>query len=113
MTAATIVLFAIAALLGATMAIQRFRGTERPPLGLALAHGLFAAPALILLIVAVVRGGGGGLITPSLALFIAAALGGFLMFSMHLRQKALPIPLVLIHGLAAAIGFVLLLAAVA
>jgi len=41
--------------------------------------------------------------------FVIAALGGFYLFSFHLRRQALPIPVVIIHGLVAVISFVVLL----
>lgn len=104
-----LVCFGVAALGGVTMAIMRLRGAANPPMPLALLHGAAAAAGLVLLLLTVVRGGGGGLVTPALVLFVLAAIGGFAMFAMHLTKKALPIPLVLVHGLAAAIGFSLLL----
>ncbi len=64
----------------------------------------------MLLLLYVVRGGGGGLVTPALVCFVLAAAGGFAMFAMHLTKKTFPIPLMLIHGVAAVIGFSLLLA---
>jgi hypothetical protein len=43
---------------------------------------------------------------------VLAALGGATLFlGFHLRQRALPIPLVIGHGLLAVTGFVLLLIA--
>jgi hypothetical protein len=41
-----------------------------------------------------------------------AALGGFASFSFHLRRRALPVPLIAIHGLVAVVGFALLLVAI-
>jgi hypothetical protein len=49
----------------------------------------------------------------ALGLFIVAALGGFGLFSFHLRKKDLPIPLVLVHAVVAVAGFLSLVAAVA
>ena len=48
-----LVLLALAALGGVTMATMRLRGAERPPTALALVHGAAAAAGLIALIVAV------------------------------------------------------------
>lgn len=103
------VLFAIAALGGSVMAFMRFSGRELPPMALALVHGLFAASGLIALLVVVI---GANVSTQSeiaLGGFVIAALGGFYLFSYHLRGKALPVPVVLIHGVVAVISFVLLL----
>jgi hypothetical protein len=104
-----IVLFALSAVFGATMAIMRLRGRLLPPMGLALVHGPLAAAGLVFLLVAVLSGGAADLIRIALIVFIAAALGGFFLFSFHLRGKALPVPLVLVHGLVAVGGFVILL----
>ena len=105
------ILFAIAALGGVVMAIMRFSGKELPPMGLALLHGAVAAAGLVALIIAV-AGGASAKATLALILFIVAALGGFLLFSYHLRRKALPIPFVVVHGLVAVIAFVILLFAI-
>jgi hypothetical protein len=45
----------------------------------------------------------------ALVIFVIAALGGFYLFSFHLRSQVLPSPVVLIHGGAAVLAFVLLL----
>ena len=50
-----LVLFALAALGGVTMAAIRFRGAERPPTALALLHGVLAAAGIIVLIVAMLH----------------------------------------------------------
>lgn len=108
------VLFLVAALGGATMAVQRLRGRPIPATGLAVGHGGVAALALVLYIVAVVGSPG----APALAwwvigLFVVAALGGAVMFlGFHLRGQPLPVPLVFIHGGVAVVGFVLLLVAI-
>jgi hypothetical protein len=105
-----LVLFAIAAVGGIIMAVIRFSGKPVPPLGLALLHGLLAAVALILLIVAVTKAAGGsGSATIALALFLVAALGGFVLFTQHLRKGPLSIPLMVIHALVAVAGFLTLL----
>lgn len=106
-----VVLFALAAVGGIILAAQRFRGQGQPSLPLALVHGAAAACGLVGLLLAVVRGAP-GLATAALGLFLVAALGGFVLFAMHLQKRALPIPLVLIHGLAAVVAFGTLLVAV-
>lgn len=107
------VLFAAAAAGGVVIAIRRFRGRPTPPMGLALGHGAVAAIALVVYLVAIILGDDPpvlGLV--SLGLFIVAALGGFALFSFHLRDRALPIPLMLIHAGVAVIAFVLLVVAI-
>jgi hypothetical protein len=75
-------------------------------MGLALAHGGLAAAGLVALAVEVFTADlAAGL---PLALFVVAALGGFALFSFHLRQKALPIPVVVIHAGVAVVAFLLL-----
>ncbi|MGH9941962.1 MAG: hypothetical protein ACRD9R_06340 [Pyrinomonadaceae bacterium] len=103
------VLFAIAALGGVVMAVMRLSGRELPPMGLAIVHGVVAAAGLIALILVVVGGAASTQATIALIGFVIAALGGFYLFSFHLRRQALPIPVVIIHGLVAVISFVVLL----
>lgn len=107
-----LVLFAVAALFGLVLAVQHLRsnaGAQPPGLGLALVHGLFAASGLVLLVVAALNGEAKGLALVSLAIFIVAALGGFYLFAQHAQKKQLPKPLLLVHGGAAVVAFVLLL----
>jgi len=112
MTALTIatILFGLGALGGVTLLGLRLRGGN-PPLGLAVVHGLAAAAGLVTLTTAVV-GGARGPALVALVLFGVAALGGFVLLSFHLRQKLLPVGLILVHGTVAAAGFVSLLLAV-
>ena len=103
-----VLLFAVAALGGATLAYFHFTGKNRPlPLG--LVHGLAAATALVLLILVVMRAPEAGLGGVALGLFVVAALGGFVLLARHLRQQPWPSGLVLLHGGLAATAFVMLL----
>jgi len=111
MTVAAI-LFAAAALGGVVMAAMRFGGRELPPMALAVVHGLFAASGLVALVVTVFNSTSSTLALVALIGFLIAALGGFMLFSYHLRRKALPINYVVIHGAGAVISFVILLAAI-
>lgn len=107
-----IVLFAIAALGGIVMAMMRLGGRELPPMGLAIVHGLFAAAGLVTLIITLI--GHGYTIATIIALigFVGAALGGFYLFSLHLKKQALPIPSMIVHGGFAVISFIILLVGV-
>jgi hypothetical protein len=107
-----LILFAVAALGGLVMALMRFGGKELPPMGLAIVHGLFAAAGLVALILALVGHGFSTAATIALVGFVGAALGGFYLFSMHMRRRALPIPYVVVHGLFAVASFVILLVGV-
>jgi hypothetical protein len=111
MTVAAI-LFAIAAVGGAIMAAMRFGGRELPPMGLAIVHGLFAAAGLVTLIVAVVGANASWAAIVAVIGFVVAALGGFMLFSYHLRRQALPVNYVVVHGAGAVISFLILLAAI-
>lgn len=104
-----LILFAIAAVGGIILAAIRFRGQPYPPLAVALIHGAVAAAGLVALLVAVAQGTATSLATAAFILFIVVALGGFVLFANHLRKVALPIWLVLVHGAAAVVAFLLLL----
>jgi len=106
-----IVLFALAATGGLLLAYLRINNKPLP-MPLALVHGAAAAAGLVALLLAVLGGTATGEARIALGIFVAAALGGFALFSFHVRKQPLPIPLVVVHGLAAVAAFVLLLLAV-
>jgi hypothetical protein len=106
------VLFGIAALGGVVMAVMRFGGREFPPMALAVVHGLLAASGLVTLLLAVVNTTASTIAVVALVGFVIAALGGFLLFSYHLRRQALPINYVVVHGIGAVVSFAILLAAI-
>lgn len=101
------IIFGVAALGGVVLKFMKERSMT-----LAIIHGLVAATALVLLVIAVLQGGAGTLAAIALLLFVLAALGGFVLFSFHLRGNAWPNGLVYVHGLAAVIAEVLLIIAV-
>jgi len=104
-----LILFALAAVGGIVLAAQRFSGKPHPSLALALIHGTAAACGLVALIAFIAKGGVADATKVGLGLILLAALGGFFLFSMHLRNKALPIPVMLGHALVAVAGFLTLL----
>lgn len=106
----TVLLFAIAAILGATLITKVFRDKETPK-PVVYAHGFAAATALVLLIIAYM-GSGDTLLLTSLLIFVIAALGGFILFGKDLTGKPMPKWLAAVHALAAVTAFVILLAAV-
>lgn len=109
MVALAIVLFACAAVGGIALAALHFAGKELP-LALSLVHGLFAVAGVVVLIMAVVKLAAAGLLEISLALFVLAALGGVTLFlGFYLPRKKLPSAIVVLHGLLAVSGFVLIL----
>lgn len=107
----SILLFAIAAVAGLTMAVMHFRKATAPRPVLAVLHGLFAASGLVVLLLAVIKAGMQGTSAAALGLLVVAALGGFALLSFHMRGRALPSGLLVGHALLAVAGFVTLLAA--
>ena len=107
-----IVLFALAAVVGLSMAVMHFRGQTPPRPMFAALHGLFAASGLVVLLMAIIRAATGGLPAIALGLFLIAALGGFTLLSFHVRRRALPNALVIGHALIAVTAFLILVAAV-
>jgi hypothetical protein len=106
------VLFALAAIGGLIMAVIRFRGADRPPSWLAMAHGLLAAAALTLLIYAAAAAGVPGIAVAALVIMVVVAIVGVaLNLLYHVNLAPLPKPTIVIHGVVAVIGFVLLLLA--
>ena len=106
----TVLIFAIAAAVGLTMAVAVFQG-RFPPIASAIVHGILAASGLVLLILAVCVHRVGGPARWALGFFLVAALGGFVLaFAYHARKKNLPTNFVAGHATLAVIGFLLLLA---
>lgn len=110
MLISTVILFALAGILGIILITRLFKSKHRPRI-LVYSHGTVAATALVLLIIAYLNQGDSLLMT-SILVFIVAALGGFIMFGMDTSEKAIPRWLPVAHGLAAVTGLVLLLIAV-
>lgn len=104
-----LILFALAAVGGLYLA-TRHLSAQAPSIGVAVVHGLLAAGGLVVLIITLLGATRvGGLQWTALALFVVAALGGFVLFAQHLREKTLPSGLIYVHGGAAVIAFILLL----
>ena len=106
-----VILFAIAAAGGLTLVTMKFSG-KGLPWPIVIGHGIFAASGLVALIVNVYSDSHIALMNLSLVLFLIVAVGGFALLSFHLRKKAQPNALILIHGGAAVLSFILLLIAV-
>lgn len=98
-------LFAGSAVGGIIIALMRFSGVPRPPLWFAMGHGLIAAAGLTLLIYATLMGEVPGMVQVATLLFLGAALGGAaLNLLYHSKGLALPIPLIIGHGLIAVVA---------
>ena len=106
------VLFTLAALGGAGMAMIR-HGGRNPPAWLAMGHGFLAAAGLTLLAYAAWTVGVSTLAQASLLLFLLAAAGGaFLNLRYHWRHELIPMSWVWGHGGIAVAGYLLLLLAI-
>jgi hypothetical protein len=108
---ATILIFAVAAVVGVTMAVAVFQN-RFPPVASAVIHGVLAATGLVLLLVGVLLHGATGPARWALGFLLVAAVGGFVLaLGFHARRKNLPQGFVVGHAGLAVIGFLILLAA--
>jgi hypothetical protein len=100
-----LVCFALAAVIGLTLAskIIRKAPTSKP---VALAHGLVAATGLVLVIVYMLNAPN-RLLTWAVGLLVVAALGGAVLFTNDLRKKPGPVGLIAIHALVALVAVVI------
>lgn len=104
-----VVLLALAAVGGVLMAGIRFAGKPHPPTWLAMGHGFIAGAAVTLLIYDYFTVGLPVMAQLGLVLFLFAAAGGVMLnLVYHWNRLALPKWMVVVHGLIAVIGFVLL-----
>jgi hypothetical protein len=107
-----LIVFAIGAVGGLTLAgVYVLRG-RLAPWALSLLHAALGAIGLLLLIYAALTTGISGAALAALVILVIAALGGFYLASIHLRGQVAPKPVVFIHASVAVIGFLALLGAV-
>lgn len=99
--------FAVAAVIGLVMAARVFGGSA-PPWAMSLLHAALGASGIVTFYIAIAGTPVGGLAWTSLGLFVLAALGGFFLASFHLRGKAHPKGVVVIHALVAVTAFAIL-----
>ena len=99
MLTASVILFMYAALSGFVMAVGIFKGARRW-MPLALGHGVLAVTGLVLALLASLATGVAA-IQYGVAVLFLAALGGFVLFSYHLRDKSHPWLVVVLHALLA------------
>lgn len=108
-----LIVFAIGALGGLTLAgLYVLRG-RLAPWALSLLHAALGAIGLLILIYAAVTTGIPTLALVALVILVAAALGGFYLASIHLRGQVAPRKFVFVHASIAVIGFLTLLGVVA
>lgn len=101
-----VVIFAVAAVGGLVLASSVLRG-KLAPWPLSLLHAGLGAVGLVLVLLAVLNGTG-GTITTALIILVAAALAGFYLASLHLKNRVAPKGAVVAHAGAAVAGFLLL-----
>jgi len=106
-----LVVFAVGALGGLALASFLLRG-QLAPWSLSLLHAALGAIGLIILIYAAVSTGISKAALTALVILVIAALGGFYLASIHLRNKLAPTPVVFVHAGVAVIGFLTLLGVV-
>jgi hypothetical protein len=97
------VVFAVAALGGIVLAFHVLR-RRFAPWALSLLHAALGATGIVLVLVVVINGARGNTAL-ALALFVVAALGGFLLASFHYRKQLPPAAIVLVHAVVALAGF--------
>jgi hypothetical protein len=101
-----ILLFAVAAVLGLSLLIPVLQG-KTPSRPFVFAHGGIAAVALVLLIVQFLKPEK-TVPAASVALFVVAAIGGFVLFTRDMQGQPLPKGLALLHAGLAVVAFLML-----
>jgi hypothetical protein len=107
-----LIIFAVGALGGLTLAAVHVLQGRLAPWPLSLLHAGLGAAGLLLLIYAALTTGMSGAALAALVILAVAALGGFYLASIHLRDEVAKQPVVFIHAGVAVIGFLTLLGAV-
>jgi hypothetical protein len=105
-----VVVFAIGALGGLFLASYVLRG-QLAPWAVSLLHAALGAVGLLLVIYAALTTGISRAALTALVILLVAALGGFYLASIHLRNQIAPKSVVVIHAGAAVVGFLTLLGA--
>ena len=103
----TIVLFALAAIVGIII-LKNWLTKENTSRAVVFTHGIFAAVGLIMLIVYALQNPT-NYPKASIILFVIGAIGGFYMFAEDLQKKYSPIWLAIVHALLGVGGFLFLL----
>lgn len=104
---ATIVLFALAAVMG-LLILKSWLTGQKISRTIIYAHGIFAALGLALLIVHYFQNGAKTL-QAAIILFVLGALVGFYMFFRDIKGKMSPVWMAIVHGLVGVAGVVLIL----
>ncbi len=107
-----LIVFAIAALGGLTLAGVYVLQERLAPWALSLLHAALGAIGLLLFIYAALTTGIPEAALAALVILLIAALGGFYLASIHLRGKVAEKSIVFVHAGVAVIGFLTLLGVV-
>jgi len=107
-----LIIFAIAALGGLTLAGVYVLQGRLAPWALSLLHAALGAIGLLFLIYAALTTGISGAALAALVILVIAAVGGFYLASIHLRGKVAERSIVFVHAGVAVIGFLTLLGVV-
>ena len=111
MLLSALIVFALGALGGLTLAGVYVLQGRLAPWALSLLHAALGAVGLLLIYAALTSGISGAALA-ALLILVIAALGGFYLASIHLRGKVAEKSIIFIHAGVAVIGFLTLLAAV-
>jgi hypothetical protein len=106
-----VIVFAIGALGGLVLASSVLRG-QLAPWALSLLHAALGAIGLLLVIYAAITTGISHTALTALIVLAVAALGGFYLASIHLRNQVAPRQVVFVHAGVAVVGFLTLLGVV-
>jgi len=106
-----IVLFTFTAIAGLILATKVLKG-KMASWPVSIIHALAGAAGLVILVIAVLKGTSPAQVTAALGLLVVAALGGFFLASLHIREKIAPKSVVIIHAAVAVAGFLTLASAV-
>ena len=106
-----LVIFAIAAVGGLALASFILRG-RLAPWSVSLLHAALGAVGLLILLYAAFTIGISKAALIALVILVVAALGGFYLASIHLRDELAPQGVVVIHAGVAVVGFLTLLGVV-
>jgi hypothetical protein len=107
-----ILLIAVAAAIGLTMAVQHFRGRTPPRALTAIIHGSLAVGGAVLVLLGAHDLGYKTMHTWAVVLFGVAALGGLFLAGQHMSQVRLSNGVIVIHAIVAVVAFLILLTAV-
>lgn len=102
----SVISFALAAVFGVILLLSLLN-KQKPARTPVYLHGLFAAAGLVLLIIHALQNG--DYPQASLILFLIAAVGGFTLYFRDVKGKPGPVPLALVHAVAAVAAFLILL----